>query len=109
MLKCSKCKINKSARNIERICKVCNIKYKSNILIYNPLEKDLIESIVNDALTLKIKAIPKNQHSCKKTDRNSLDYFHNNICHGKIYYYKYNNQEIIMCNFKIENFSKRVQ
>ena len=98
MLKCSKCKINKYARNIERICKVCNIKYKSNILIYNPLEKDLIESIVNDALTLKIKAIPKNQHSCKKTDRNSLDYFHNNICHGKIYYYKYNNQEIIICD-----------
>ena len=100
ILKCLKCGIYKSQKNIERTCNICNSKFKPNIIIYNSLEISELNSTINEALSLKIKAHPKNPHSCKNKNSNNnefIDYFHSSNCSGKIYTHKYNNEDVIIC------------
>ena len=97
ILKCPKCKIYNSQKNIERTCNVCNCKFKSNIQIYNSLEMNELNNIINESLSLKIKAYPKNPHSCKNKNNEFIDYFHSSNCSGKIYIHKYNNENVIIC------------
>ena len=47
LLKCLKCKIFKSPKDIERVCNICNTKYESKILIYNPFEENVVNNLIN--------------------------------------------------------------
>ena len=109
MLKCLKCKNFKSPNHFERTCNICNAKFESNVLIYNPLEKNELNILIDEALLIKKKAQPKFEHSCEKKINKSIDYFHNKNCNGKIYTYNYNKKEIIICEkckklYNYENF-----
>ena len=109
LLKCLKCGISKSSNDLERTCNICKAKFKSNVLIYNPLEVNDMNKIINEALLAKKKAQPKYAHPCEKKLNKSIDYFHNKNCDGKIYLYNYNKQKIIICEkckkiYNYENF-----
>ena len=109
LLKCLKCKIFKSPKDIERVCNICNNKYESKILIYNPFEENVVNDLINEAFRIKKKALPKYQHSCDNKKIKYIDYFHNKNCNGKLYMHKYNKQEIIICEkcrklYNYENF-----
>ena len=97
IVKCLKFKTHNSQKNIERTCNICKSKFKPNILIYNSLERNALNNIINEALSLKIKAYPKNSHSCKNKNNEFIDYFHSSNCSGKIYIHKYNNEDVIIC------------
>ena len=97
LLKCLKCKIFKPPKYFERTCNLCNAKYKSNILIYNPLEEKEFNDIIKNALLNKKKAKPSKQHFCINGQKKSADYFHNKACEGKLYLLEYNKKTIILC------------
>lgn len=109
LIKCLNCKTSKEPNNTERICKICNAKFTSKILIYNQFEENEINKIINNTLTAKKKAKPKKQHSCKNKNNEPVEYIHNNSCEGKLYLYDYNKQIIIVCEkckkaYNYENF-----
>ena len=111
ILKCLKCKNYQSIKNIERICNTCKAKYKSNILIYNPMETYQINNYINNALSLKKKSYPKEFTCCNNSNNNKFkDYFHSKNCKEKIYTFNYNNQDLIICEkckklYNYDNFN----
>ena len=109
ILKCLKCKFYRSPKNIERTCNICNLKFNSDISIYNPLEKDLLNDIINNSIINKNKAHPTTIPCCQNINIFSTEFYHSNNCKGKLYLAKYNKNTIIFCSecnklFIYENF-----
>ena len=97
ILKCLKCKNYKSPNNIEKVCSICNSKYSSNILIYNPLEKDYLNVLINNALISKNRAKPSKILCCNNINMSTIKFYHNNSCRGILYFIKFKKNLIIVC------------
>ena len=97
ILKCFKCKLYLSPKNIKRICNICKQKFFSDILIYNPLEKELLSDIINNAIINKNKAHPTSIQCCKNINIFSTDFYHNKVCTGILYLAKFYKRLIIFC------------
>ena len=97
ILKCPKCKIYKSPKNIERICNICKFKFVSDILIFNPLEKDQLNDTINNAIISKNKAHPIKIPCCTNINIFTTDFHHNNICKGLLYLLKFQKKLLIFC------------
>ena len=97
ILKCFKCKFYRSPKNIQRICNICKQKFFSDILIYNPLEKDLLSDIINNAIINKNKAHPTSIPCCQNINIFSTDFYHNKACKGILYLAKFYKRLIIFC------------
>ena len=98
ILKCLKCKMYRAPKNIERICKICKLKFTSDALIYNPLEKEQLNDTINEAIIKKTKARPKNLPCCNNINIFTTQFYHSNNCRGLIYLSKYNKDLIIFCS-----------
>ena len=110
ILKCPKCKIYKSPKNIERICNICKSKYFSDILIFNPLEKDQLNDSINNAIISKNKAHPTKIPCCNNINSFTTDFHHNNVCKGLLYLLKFHKKLLIFCLEckKVFNYDKFV-
>jgi len=97
ILKCLKCKYYKSPKNIERICNICKLKFVSDIFIYNPLEKDLLNEVINNSIIGKKLAHPTNVPCCYINNINSTEFYHNDKCRGILYFTEYHKKLIIFC------------
>ena len=97
ILKCLKCKYYKAPKNVERICNICQLKYSSDILIYNPLEKQFITEIMNNSIINKNFAHPKNVPCCRNININNTEFYHNNSCRGILFTAEYHQKSIIFC------------
>ena len=98
ILKCLKCKMYRAPKNIERICKICKLKFISDILIYNPLEKEQLNDIINEAIIKKTKAHPTNIPCCNNINIFTTQFYHSNKCKGLLYLTKFNKNIIIFCS-----------
>jgi len=98
ILKCLKCKFYKAPKNIERTCKICKSKFTSDIIIYNPLEKEQLNDIINDAIIKKTKARPTTIPCCNNINIFSTQFYHNKNCKGVLYLTKFNKRLIIFCS-----------
>ena len=97
ILKCLKCKYYKSPKNIERICNICKLKFVSDIFIYNPLEKDLLNELINNSIIGKKLAHPSNVPCCYINNINSTEFYHNDNCRGILYFTEFHKKRIIFC------------
>ena len=97
ILKCLRCKNYKSPKNLLNTCSVCKSNYKAEIIIYNPLEKDYLYDILNNAIIEKNRAHPTKVPCCKNLDITKIQFYHNNNCKGILYLIKYRNKSIISC------------
>ena len=98
ILKCLKCKLYKSPKNIERICNICKSKFISDIIIYNPLEKDYLNDIMNNAIIGKNLARPSNIPCCQNINIFTSQFCHNKNCKGLFYLAKFNSKLIVFCS-----------
>ena len=97
ILKCLRCKNYKSPKNLVNTCSVCKSNYKAEIIIYNPLEKDYLYDILNNAIIEKNRAHPAKVPCCNNLDITKIQFYHNNNCKGILYLIKYGNKSIISC------------
>ena len=98
-IQCLECGFNSDTKNITSICKQCNSKYKTNIIIYNPLERKIISNSIKEALILKKAARPKNVPCCKEINRiiGNTFFYHNKNCKGILYFGEYYKKLIMVC------------
>ena len=81
-------------------CKVCNEKFSSKIIIYNPVEVKNFKLLIKKALIYQIKAHPTKlscSKNCKKINVNSLEFYHKKNCDGILYFAEYDDKKIIIC------------
>ena len=97
ILKCLKCKNYRSPKNIENTCNICRKKYSSEVVIYNPLEKDYLNDILNNSIISKNRARPEKISCCKNLNINTTKFYHSNNCKGILYFIKFNNKLLIGC------------
>ena len=97
ILKCLRCKNYKSPNNLVNTCSVCKSNYKAEIIIYNPLEKDYLCDLLNNAIIEKNRAHPTKVPCCSNLDITKIQFYHNSNCKGILYLIKYRNRSIICC------------
>ena len=97
ILKCLRCKNYKSPNNLVNTCSVCKSNYKAEIIIYNPLEKDYLCDLLNNAIIEKNRAQPAKVPCCNNLDITKIQFYHNSNCKGILYLIKYRNRSIICC------------
>ena len=97
ILKCLKCKNYRSPRNMENTCSICNRKYSSEILIYNPLEKDHLYDLLNNAIITKNRARPSKLPCCSNVNISNIKFYHNNSCKGILYLVQFKKNLTIIC------------
>ena len=98
MLNClnPKCKFIGKPRSIEWKCIICKNDFKSDVIIYNPLEKKIITKIIQQTLLIKHKAHPSKVPCCK-LNIFFTDFNHKKECNGVLYVGELNRKVIIVC------------
>ena len=79
-----KCNFSSSPEKIIWSCNVCGIEFKSNIIVYNPLQNEYIKRIIKQTLFIKHKAHP-NKLPCCKLNIFFTDFYHKKDCKGILY------------------------
>ena len=99
MLNCldKKCDLTSEPKDMVYICDKCNSNFNSDIIIYNPLNNEIIQKKINQILLIKKKAQPKKIPCCDLIIENSTIFFHNINCKGVLYLGKINEDLIIVC------------
>ena len=97
ILKCPKCKNYKSPKNLENFCNICRKKYLSEIIIYNPLEKDYLNEMLDDSIIIKNRARPTKIPCCNNINVTDAIFYHNKNCKGNLYFIQYHKNLIIGC------------
>ena len=97
ILKCLKCKNYRSPRNMENTCSVCNKKYASEILIFNPLEKDHLYDLLNNAIITKNRARPSKLPCCTNINISNIKFYHNSSCKGILYLVQFKTNLTVIC------------
>ena len=101
-LYCKKCAQYFDPEGIIWTCKICNIKFKSDIKIYNPYE--FKEIIVAKKYAFLFKKISKPSYlPCNCIPRNDIQNYNfhheSNIkCKGVLYYHSINNKKYLVCS-----------
>ena len=99
MLVClnSKCNFTSKPERILWTCTVCKTDFRSEAIIYNPLENEIIKKIIRQTLFLKQKAHP-NKLPCCKLNIFFTNFYHKNDCKGTLYFGELNNNMIVVCD-----------
>ena len=93
------CNFESKPNSILWKCTFCLKDFRSKVKVYNPLEFQRMKKAINNALIMKIKAIPKILPCCKK-DQNEikdLTFFHKEECKGILYKGFLSGKEISVC------------
>ena len=98
-LKCinPNCNFITKPKNIEWKCSQCSEKFKSGILVYNPLEKIHIIDEVNQAILIKKRAHPLSIPCCKNIDIVFTEFYHRKFCKGVLYFGDFKKRKIVVC------------
>ena len=98
MLNCQNghCEYVSNPKDILWICNTCNNNFTSDIIIYNPLNEELIKKEINLTLLIKNRAHP-NKIPCCDLNLFLTEFYHNNNCKGILYQGKHNDDLIIVC------------
>jgi hypothetical protein len=91
-----KCKFISAPKNILWNCNICKKDFYSDAIIYNPLEKEIFQLLINKILLLKNKAHPY-YIPCCNINVNSTEFYHKDDCNGILYLGKINDDIIIVC------------
>ena len=102
-----KCNFTSKPERILWTCTVCKTDFKSDAIVYNPLENENIKKIIRQTLFLKQKAHP-NKLPCCKLNIFFTNFYHKNDCKGTLYFGELNNKIIVVCErCKAFNFYDR--
>ncbi len=102
-----KCNFTSKPDRILWTCTVCKTDFKSDAIVYNPLENENIKKIIRQTLFLKQKAHP-NKLPCCKLNIYFTNFYHKNDCKGTLYFGELNNKIIVVCErCKAFNFYDR--
>ena len=99
MLECinKKCDFQSKPNRILWTCSVCKEEFKSNAIVYNPLEVETTKRVIKQTLLTKHKAHP-NRISCKcKINIFFSNFYHKKECDGILYVGELNHKIIIVC------------
>ncbi len=99
MLEClnKKCDFQSKPNKIIWTCSVCKEEFKSNAIVYNPLEVETTKRVIKQTLLTKHKAHP-NRISCKcKINIFFSNFYHKKECEGILYVGELNHKIIIVC------------
>ena len=99
MLECinKKCDFQSKPNKILWTCSVCKEDFKSNAIVYNPLEVETTKRVIKQTLLTKHKAHP-NRISCKcKINIFFSNFYHKKDCNGILYVGELNHKIIIVC------------
>ena len=102
-----KCNFTSKPDRILWTCTVCKTDFKSDAIVYNPLDNENIKKIIRQTLFLKQKAHP-NKLPCCKLNIYFTNFYHKNDCKGTLYFGELNNKIIVVCEkCKAFNFYDR--
>ena len=102
-----KCNFSSLPEKITWSCNVCGIEFKSNAIIYNPLQNEYIKRIIKQTLYIKHKAHP-NKLPCCNLNIFFTDFYHKKDCKGILFIGELNHKIIIVCErCKAFNFYDR--
>lgn len=98
MLQCinSKCNFTSKPLSIVWTCAICKVDFRSEAIVYNPLEIKFIKKVIKQTLLIKHKAHP-NKISCCKLNIFFTDFNHKKECSGILYRGDLNGKMIIVC------------
>ena len=109
MLNCinQKCKFISEPKKILWTCNNCKKDFRTEAIVYNPLEKEIIQKAIKQTLLLKHRAHP-NKMPCCKLNIFFTEFFHKKSCRGVLYLGEINDKLIIVCEkCKAFNFYER--
>ena len=94
-----KCNFISNTENYTSYCKICNQKFKTNIIIYNPIEKNNLIDIIKESITLKRIARPKNIPCCPDFNEKleNLLFYHKKDCKGILLFGEIFKKLVIIC------------
>ncbi len=102
-----KCNFTSLPEKIIWSCNVCGNEFKSNVIVFNPLQNEYIKRIIKQTLFIKHKAHP-NKLPCCKLNIYFTDFYHKKDCKGILYIGELNHKIIIVCEkCKAFNFYDR--
>ena len=102
-----KCNFESKPERISWICSICNNNFRSEAIVYNPLENEHIKKIIRQTLYIKRKAHP-NKLPCCKLNIFFTKFYHKSDCKGTLYFGELNNNIIVVCErCKAFNFYDR--
>ena len=102
-----KCNFTSLPEKIIWSCNVCGSDFKSNVIVFNPLQNEYIKRIIKQTLFIKHKAHP-NKLPCCKLNIYFTDFYHKKDCKGILYIGELNHKIIIVCEkCKAFNFYDR--
>ena len=109
MLTClnKKCNFITKPSRLLWTCTICKEEFKSDAIVYNPLQYEYLKQVINQTLLIRHKAHPSNMPCC---DLNIFftEYFHKKDCNGILYFGDLNHNIIIVCDkCKAINFYER--
>jgi hypothetical protein len=98
MLEClnKNCGFESKPSRILWTCINCKTDFKSEAIVFNPLELELIKNIIKQTLLIKHKAHP-NRMPCCKINTFFTPFYHKKECPGILYVGEINNKIIIVC------------
>jgi len=109
MLEClnKNCGFESKPSRILWTCINCKTEFKSDAIVFNPLELENIKKVVRHTLQTKHKAHP-NRMPCCKINTFFTPFYHKKDCPGILYVGDFNNKMIIVCEkCKAINFYDR--
>ena len=109
MLECQNknCGFESKPSRILWTCNHCKTEFKSDAIVFNPLELENIKKVVKQTLQTKHKAHP-NRMPCCKINTFFTPFYHKKDCPGILYVGDFNNKIIIVCEkCKAINFYDR--
>ena len=102
-----KCNFTSKPERILWTCTACKSDFRSEAIVYNPLENEIIKKIIRQTLFLKQKAHP-NKLPCCKLNIFFTEFTHKKDCDGIFYEVELDNKIIIVCEkCKAINFYDR--
>ena len=102
-----KCNFTSLPEKIIWSCNICGSDFKSNAIVFNPLQNEYIKRIIKQTLFIKHKAHP-NKLPCCKLNIFFTDFYHKKDCKGILYIGELNHKIIIVCEkCKAFNFYDR--
>ncbi len=107
-LDCLNCEFSAKPNRILWTCNIDKVEFKSDAIVYNPLQVEIVKKAINLTLMTKHKAHPNNLSCCPKINVYFQDFFHKKECKGILYLGELRNKLIIVCEkCKSINFYER--
>ena len=95
---CKKCNEMWDPKDVKWECLICKKKFSSDAKAYNPLEFKALKICVREALTDKIKAVPKYLDCKCKIDFSTITFLHRKSCRGELFIGELNGKKTVICN-----------